>query len=328
MKLVNLNKEQLNSFLRAQEHSSFLQSWEWGEFQESCGNHVFRLGVESDGELVMVINLIKKVLPIGRAYFYAPRFQCKTPNKECYVFFIKEIKKLAKKERVIFLRFEPLEQTQSVNNKERIVKTLDIQPSKTIILDLSRSEEELLGAMHQKTRYNIRLAERKGVEIIETACEKEDFREFWDLMKETVKRDDFRLHSREYYQRMIATDCNLNEGLSIKLFFARFDNKNIATGIFSFFGDTVTYLHGASSNDHRSVMAPYLLQWHVIKLSKGEGYRYYDFYGIDEERWPGVTRFKKGFSSRIIEYPGCFDVVFNRRWYGLYKIMRWIRRML
>lgn len=327
MKIINLNKEQLNNFLRAQEHSSFLQSWEWGEFQEVCGNKVFRLGLEDAGKVVLAITLIKKVLPFGRTYFYMPRFHTLV-NEQQMVFLFDEIKNLAKKENAVFLRFEPLEKYSISDMKYSVFKTIDIQPSKTVVLDLRKGEEEILKAMHQKTRYNIRLAERKGVRMLESNYGESDFKNFWKLMTDTEQRDAFRLHGKNYYQKMINGNLNLKNDLKIKLFFVELENEKIATGLFSFFGDTVTYLHGGSSNQYRNVMAPYLLQWHVIKLAKKEGYKYYDFYGIDEEKWPGVTRFKKGFSSEIIEYPGCFDIVFDKYWYSLYKLMRQVRRML
>ena len=172
--------------------------------------------------------------------------------------------------------------------------------------------------MHQKTRYNIRLAEKKGVEV-HVGGEK-DFEDFWKLMSQTSDRDAFRVHDREYYQKMLAVDHNF-----IKLFCARYQGKLLAASIVSFFGDTVTYMHGASSNEHREIMAPYALQWQVIKIAQEAGYKYYDFYGINEKKWPGVTRFKLGFGGREIDYPGTFDVALN--WmYRLYKVARWIRR--
>ena len=130
----------------------------------------------------------------------------------------------------------------------------------------------------------------------------------------------------------------------IKLYLAEFDpsipqsdseqassgqeRKIIAGNIVSFFGNTATYVHGASSNEYRNVMAPYLLQWEVIKIVQEKGYKYYDFYGIDEKKWPGVTRFKLGFSGNIVEYPGTFDLAFDNLWYNMYKVLRKIRRLV
>jgi peptidoglycan pentaglycine glycine transferase (the first glycine) len=337
------DKKQLDDFVGTQEHAELLQSWEWGEFLSRADGEIRRFGVEENGVLAAVITLVKRPLFLGMNYFYAPR----GPISKCEVleFLLGEIKKIAEKEKVIFLRIEPREK---INNPSFIIyNSLDIQVSKTIILDLTKSEEELLAAMHQKTRYNIRLAEKKGVKIREAGIEtpllsKEGFEggfeKFWSLMSATVNRDGFRLHEKEYYQKMLATE-------NIKLYFGfvprsfsgggdlikvsgEQEEKIICAGIFSFFGDTAVYLHGASSNENREVMAPYLLQWELIKKAKAAGCKYYDFSGIDEKKWPGVTRFKRGFSGEEINYPGTFDVIFSQTLYKFYNFLRIIIRLI
>ena len=374
MKLIELNKEKLDSFLANQDKSQFLQSFAWGEFQEKTGFEVFRYGVEGDGELVAVVSLIKKSLGMRKSYFYAPRgpvfnFQFSISNfqtisndqnskiKKYYNFLFDEIGKMAKKESCIFLRFEPQRKSKVArlpdgqeSRKSKVIKTIDLQPAKTLMLDLGKSEEELLQDMHQKTRYNIRLAEKKGVEVVEVdypprpdghpSREGNLFEEFWKLMSQTGGRDGFRLHSKNYYKKMLdeskvyKVESRKSEvDLSIKLFLAKYQGEVIAGNIISFFGDTVTYMHGASSNEYRNVMAPYILQWEVIKAAKEKGYKYYDFFGIDKDKWPGVTRFKEGFCVKNLEkcqvtYPGTFDLVFSKVWYNAYNILRRIRRVL
>ena len=331
MQVVKItNKEQLNSFVREQRHSQFLQSWEWGEFQKKVAGSVLRLGIQENGQLIAVATIIKKLLPMGKSYFYCPRGPIARNWKlEIRNLLFGKISELAKKEKVIFLRFEPLLdiKSQISNFKFQISKTIDVQPSRTLIMDLSKSEEELLQNMHQKTRYNIRLAERKGARVIEGNIGY--FKNFWQLTSETSQRDKFRLHSRNYYHKMLEIDKNF-----IKLFAAEYsasansgqDKKMIAANIISFFGDTVTYLHGASSNEYRNVMAPHLLQWYCIKLAKERGYKYYDFSGIDENKWPGLTRFKKSFGGEEVQGLGTFDLIFNKKWYSIYRFVRELRR--
>ncbi len=311
------NKEKLNNFLEKQKQSQFLQSWEWGEFQEAVGNTVFRVGVEENEELIAVATLIKKYLPgqKSKAYFFCPR----GPIFQNLEFLFDEIKRLAKKENVIFLRFEPQEKIQNI--KHKVQDTINIQPKKTLILDISKTEEDLLKEMHKKTRYNIRLASKKEVEISE--LKEDEFDELWELIKETSERDGFRSHPRRYYEKMFKLSNDF-----LKFYIAKYEGKIISCLIATFFGDMATYTHGASSNEHRNVMAPYLLQWHTIKEAQKRGIKYYDFHGIDEKKWPGVTKFKKGFGGEIINYPGTFDMVFNSFWYHMYKIARWIRRKL
>ena len=259
--------------------------------------------------------------------------------------FIKKIKDIARQEKSIFLRIEPAQAFlpdcavrrggKAGKPTYQVKKVNDVQPSKTIILDLKKSEEELLSAMHPKTRYNIRLAEKKGVTVREAGAA--EFEIFWNLMQETTGRDGFRAHGKEYYRKMLEVSPhpapplirggNEREGYKVKLYFAEYKDEILAAGIFVFYGDTVTYLHGASTHEHKEIMAPYALHWQMIKLAKKLGYAKYDFYGIDEQKWPGVTRFKRGFGSSEVDYPGCYDVIFDKRWYVVYKLSRGLRRI-
>jgi len=316
------NEDQLNDFVGGQKHSQFLQSWQWGEFQEKVSGIVWRIGVEEGEKLIATVKIIKKSLPIGKSYFYCgrgPVFADGVLNHDSAKLIFDEIEKLAKDEMVMFLRFDPTFSVNEFFSEGQITSTLDVQPSKTLVLDLSKTEEELLKEMHQKTRYNIKLSEKKEVKIIETDINR--FEEFWNLLDQTSGRDNFRPHGRSYYQKMLGLEKNF-----IKLFFAEYNGSPIATGVFSFFGDTVTYLHGGSSNESRELMAPHLLQWHCIKKAKELGFKYYDFHGIDEAKWPGVTRFKKGFGGEEINYPGTFDLIYDQGWYSIYKMVRKVRR--
>ena len=342
MQIINItSKEQLNNFVGTQTRSQFLQSWQWGEFHKIVSGDVFRLGARYNGELVASAIIIKKVLPMGKFYFYCPRGpileKSQIPNPksrrptvsgsrtpqycgasgQILDMLFEEIKRLAQEQGVMFFRFDPI--SQIINSKLQIVETIDVQPSQTSILNLKKSEQELLKAMHQKTRYNIKLAEKKGVKIVEIGLDK--FDEFWKLMCETSDRDSFRTHGIDYYKEMLKLDKDF-----IKLFVAQYRKKTISAVVVSFFGDTATYMHGASSNEHREAMAPHLLQWHCIKLAKDLGYKYYDFYGVDEKKWPGVTRFKKGFAGKTVKYPGTFDFIFDQNWYSIYKMVRKVRR--
>jgi lipid II:glycine glycyltransferase (peptidoglycan interpeptide bridge formation enzyme) len=306
---------------------SFLQSKEWEKFQQSVGYKTFR---------VDDVLLIKKPLGFGRSYFYAPRTGMGDRGRGTEDFFSK-VKELAKKENCIFIRTEPL--APLLVTRYPLHKVTDIQPSQTIILDLTQSEDELLAQMHPKTRYNIRLAEKHGVKVREEymnepASSADKFEKFWNLMQETVGRDGFRSHDKEYYRKMLARNNNgiaspeARNDMNIRLYVAEYEGKTLASGIFVFFNETVTYLHGASTHERKEVMAPQLLHWEIIKLAKNAGYRYYDLYGISETKWPGVTRFKRGFGGKEINYPGCFDVVFSKGWYKFYNLARRIRKLI
>ena len=277
-------------------NNQFLQSLEWEKFQKSLNRKTWRI------EDVLII---KHDLFFNKSYLYCPRCSNKISNT-----FLDQVKQIAKQENSIFLKIEPEDNFQfSIFNFQKSTK--QIQPGKTVILNITKSEDELLNQMHNKTRYNIKLAEKKGIEIKES----DNIDSFFKLLEETSKRDGFHLHPEEYYKKM------LEENL-VKLFIAKYENKIIAANLVCFFNETAIYLHGASDYNHRQLMAPYLLQWKIILKAKELGLKKYDFWGIDEDKWPGVTRFKKGFNGKEISYPGAYDLVYSKIWYWLYKIGR------
>ncbi len=116
------------------------------------------------------------------------------------------------------------------------------------------------------------------------------------------------------------------ESFKNSLFIAEYNSKQIAANMVNIFGQTATYLHGGSDNESRNLMAPHLLQWEQIKFAKAQGCKVYDFWGCDDEKWPGVSRFKKGFGGREIEFCGTHDYVFDKWWYEIYKIARSVLR--
>jgi lipid II:glycine glycyltransferase (peptidoglycan interpeptide bridge formation enzyme) len=302
--------------------AEFLQSYEWGNFLKLSGEEIIRVGVKEGENILLITTLVKKIIFKGFFYLYAPRGPI--GSVKAIEFLFSEIKK--KYPTALFLRVEPLKinSLEFKTFKNNLQKTIDLQPAKTLILDLNYSEEELLNLMHQKTRYNIRLAQKKGVVIKEGKGD--DLKEFWRLLKTTGERDGFRLHSFSHYEKLLK--INETSPGFIKLFLASYEGKNIAAGLFSYYGDKVTYLHGASDNEFRNLMAPYLLQFSLIKKAREENYLYYDFYGIDEKKWPGVTRFKLGYGGRVFEYLGTHDLIFKTSLYKFYQLIRKLRRLI
>jgi lipid II:glycine glycyltransferase (peptidoglycan interpeptide bridge formation enzyme) len=277
---------------------SFLQSNKWADLQKSLGREIWR--IEDN-------NIIRINLPLNKNYLYSPRCGDNFLSDS----FLRKVKEIAKNEKAIFLKVEPASKLKDLK-EIGFIKSHDIQPIKTLILDLVESEEKLLKNMHQKTRYNIRLAGKKGIKIKK---DKKEFEDFWKLIQKTTKRDKFSPHPKEYYKQMLETS-------DIELFVAVYKDKIIAANIILFYNKQTIYLHGASDYEYRNLMASYLLQWHQILEAKRRGCVEYDFWGIDENRWPGVTRFKKGFGGKEIKYPGAYDLVFQPLWYGIYKITR------
>jgi len=356
-------KEDWNRFVIGQ-NGSFLQSYEWGEFQKSVGRQVRYM---EDNEWQALI--IKHELPLGKSYLYCPRgpvvkSEIRNPKSETnyksqITNFLNEIKNLAEQENAIFVRIEPMAGISEEELKEAgFVKTKNVQPARTLILDLNQSEEELLAQMHEKTRYNIGLAARRGVTVKMTEYNEKDFDAFCDLLSATAKRQGIRIFGKEYYRKQLQIGNNaphppLNirgggsqnpphpsfskegeeKGTSLwkreagrdfqnLLFIAEYQDKAIAANMMNVFGQTATYLHGGSDNEFRALMAPHFLQWEQIKYAKNTGCKTYDFWGFDEQKWPGVSRFKKGFGGREVEWCGTHDHIFDKWWYRIYKAAR------
>lgn len=106
------------------------------------------------------------------------------------------------------------------------------------------------------------------------------------------------------------------------LFIAEYQGKTIAANLVNFFGPTATYTHGGWDWEYRSLMAPHLLQWEQIKEAKNRGCKAYDFWGIDKINWPGITRFKKGFGGKEVNYIGTFDLILKQAWYSAYILVK------
>ena len=339
-KLIQAEDLNNDNFISTQKYSAgteFLQSLAWSQIIKQEGANLKFFQVSNEADIVLRAMIISKNFPFlsHLNYGYCPRGPLlkKDLASDLGVGAFKLLMdKIKEESKLVFFRFEPELYLLNSLKKEKInlQKTIDLQPQKTLLINLEQEETEILKAMHQKTRYNIRLAEKKGVVIKEAMFainDKEqlekDFSDFWQLMKKTSKRDDFKIHGSSHYRHLL-----LSGGNSVKLFFAEYEGKRIATAMFSFFGDKVTYLHGASDSEFKSLMAPYLLQFSVIKEAKNKGFKLYDFYGIDEKKWPGVTRFKLGFGGFVYEYAGTYDLVFQPFWYFLYNLMRKVRRLI
>ncbi|MFN3302012.1 MAG: lipid II:glycine glycyltransferase FemX [Patescibacteria group bacterium] len=318
MKIQEIKDEKIwQEFVSSFEMAQFLHSWQWGKFQESLGRKIWRFGVYQNDKLIAALMLIKNNLPFKKNYLYSPRFPILTQTVPAEIF-LNKIEEVAKKENSIFWRVDLF--NADIFKDVKFIKISDLQPSRTIILDLTKSEEEILEGMHPKTRYNIRLAEKRGVRV-KISQKKEEIEIFLKLLEKTAQRDKFKIYPFKYYRKLLQLDKNF-----VKLFLAEYQGKIIAGNLMIFFADTSTYLHGASADEYRNVMAPYLLHWLAIKEAKRMCLKYYDFWGIDEKKWPGVTRFKKGFvnlkTGFEINYPGTFDLVFNQFWYKIYLLAK------
>ena len=311
----------------------FLQSEEWRGFQGSVGRKTHHL----EGNIFWA-NIIEHVLPVVGKYFYVPRGPVMPIHNSQFTIHnqitkqIQEIIDLAKQKKAGWVRIEPAseEVLKNIKNniKYRITKAPhDVQPKEIFVIDIAKSEAELLAEMKSKTRYNIKLAEKKEVKISNDKIKARKYiEEFLRLVKITATRDGIVSHPENYYRQMLETI----PGENLKLYIAEYQDKVIAANLVLFYGDTCTYMHGASDNENRNVMAPYALQWQQIKDAKKNGCTKYDFGGVADanSKWSGITRFKTGFSPETASaiFPGSYDIIINKNRYYLYRLIQKIKK--
>ncbi|MBU0671500.1 MAG: peptidoglycan bridge formation glycyltransferase FemA/FemB family protein, partial [Candidatus Margulisbacteria bacterium] len=195
-----------------------------------------------------------------------------------------------------------------------------VQPRATYFLDLTPDLNDILMGFEEKTRYNIRLAQKKGVVIREDPSEK-GLNNFYDLYKETSGRDKFMIHPLRYYQSI--RELLFKRGLGSN-FIAYYDKKPIAAVIVFCFGSRVWYMYGASASEHRKVMPNHLLHWQIIQWAKAKGLKLYDLWGIPvnpKEGHPlwGVYRFKKGFLGKNVKFIGAYDFPYSPLFYNVFE---------
>jgi lipid II:glycine glycyltransferase (peptidoglycan interpeptide bridge formation enzyme) len=329
IELSSFDKENYNQFVAASPSGSFLQSWEWGEWQSALGRQIFRYKIlDISGTQVAAIQLIKMALPFGKYYLYAPygpvgNAEFRIQNSE----WLQELQKKFKG--VVFIRIEPKDMALPTAHYPLLTKSKNIQPGKTLLIDLNKTQEQLLGEMHHKTRYNIKVAQKHGVEI------KDEFditighglfaKEALNLIAETAHRQGFKDFGVSYYNKMVDFIALKNRGeLKLHIYKAVYLNKILASAIMLDFGKTRTFLFGGSSDEHKNVMAPYLLHWQAILDAKAKGFGIYDFWGTETASGavPGFVRFKLGFGGHEETYGGAYDFVIKKTLYRGYGALR------
>ena len=331
LKTREIERQEFDFISTQRNLSQFLQSSHWQKVEEldGCPTQIIK-AVDNDERTLAAGLFVQKRLFGRKYYWYCPRgpLVVEEDIKHGAMRSIREY--FSQDPDCIFLRIEPTVEF----HEARSVK--EIQPAHTLVINLKDSQEKILASMHSKTRYNINLAERKKIKVIDVVSE-ESLKVFWQLTKETSGRQGINLHQFEHYHHLWDS---FNE--YFHLLIAYHGDKPLAAGLFVNWGDTFTYLHGASTNDNRELMAPYLIQWEGIKLGKKLSCKYYDFYGVAPDYhgpsavefnkfvystshpWAGVSRFKFGFGGERIDFLGTFDLILDPIWYKLYQILRFI----
>ncbi|HHY42713.1 MAG TPA: aminoacyltransferase [Thermoanaerobacterales bacterium] len=334
IKIINQeDKDLFNHFMAWGPKGHVLQSYEWGEVKRHTGWEPIRLLVIDKDKPIAGISILKRRLPIpgfNKCIFYAPRGPVADyTDKDTLKFLFSKVKELAKRHGAILLKIDP--DIKAPN--ETVVKNLrslgftpldsgknfeGVQPKFVFRLDISKPLEDIMAAFHHKTRYNIRLASRKGVTV--KVGNREDLKPFYEILEETCIRDKFLVRGFDYFETL--WDELVEKGLA-RLFMAEYNGRYVAGTLAFIFGDKAWYIYGASSNQDRNVMPNYALQWEMIKWAKENNCTMYDFRGVSGDLSPdnplyGLYRFKKGFSGEFTEFIGEFDLPISPFFYYLW----------
>jgi lipid II:glycine glycyltransferase (peptidoglycan interpeptide bridge formation enzyme) len=291
-----------------------LQTWEWGEFRKKWGNEVVRFPFGQ----ITVHKLPLLPFKIG-VFVKGPK-----PDEKQ----INTLKEYAKTNNIFFVKLEPNyvpENDDKKNNLEKLLKKLGCIKGKrlftpeTFWIDLTKSEEELLKSFSQKTRYNIKLAEKRGVKVYEDNSEKA-FNNYLKLTFETARRQGFFAHTKKYHQLMWKT---LKDSGVTHLMVASYKKEILTTWILFTWKDFLYYPYGASSDKYRNLMANNLMMWEAIRFGKKQNLKTFDLWGKEEGK--GFTKFKEGYNPKVVNFIGTWDLVINKPIYYLYRFIENIR---
>lgn len=321
MTIVNADK--WNQFLNQFPESHILQASEWGELKSGFSWEPARFVHDQTGAQVLF-----RKLPLGFHIAYIP----KGPVGRDWQRLWPEIDRLCLSKKAVFLKVEPDEwedrsDALKPNFSDFIGQAACIQPRRTIVVDLTAAEDQILARMKQKTRYNIRLAVKKDIEVVPS----NDIDAFYRLMTTTGERDQFGIHAQNYYARTLEL---FGKNDKCQLFLAEYQKQPIAGIIVFRQGKRAWYFYGASSDKERNRMPTYLLQWEAMRWAKNTGCEEYDLWGVPDENeqrleeqfesrtdglWK-VYRFKRGFGGELKRSASAWDKVYRP---VLYKFYRW-----
>jgi len=332
MSWIDITEKEKNKFNHLATHP--LQSFEWGEFRKKTNVKVIRRALVENGEILQSFQLTLHPIPhtswnIG----YLPKTTL--PTKKL----VDELRKIGKQYNCIFIQLEPnvvvsTASKQAMHSLGLISSAHPLFTRHTFHIDLTQPDEELLKKMHQKTRYNIKVAQKHGVSVREENTQK-SFDIYWKLTEETTKRQQFYAHSKKYHilQWETLPHTIQKDSLSSHLLFAEYEEKPLTAWIVFVFKDTLYYPYGASSSEHRDVMHSTLMMWEAMQFGKKHHLKTFDLWGAAapntpaSDPWFGFTQFKERFGPTRVEFVGSYDLVIKPILYQGYKLadkLRWL----
>ena len=312
------------NFVQENKESTFLHSWNWGEFNKNTGEKIWRFGVFNN-EKLLAATLVIKVNARRGSFLFVPQGpvisqRLKVESQKLLELFFNYLKDLGEKERVGFIRISPIFENKKENSemfKRAGFKNAPIHmmhPETTWLLDVTKPEDKILKEMRKTHRNLIRRAAKEGVEIIQSADEKY-LKAFYDIHMETVQRHKFVPFSYDYIKSEIDAFKNDNQ---ISIFSAKYKGEIISSAIIVFYGEQAFYHHGSSSSKYYKIPSSYLNLWEAIKEAKKRGKKKFNFYGIVENKpkhpWTGLSKFKKGFGGCQKELLHCQDLPLSKKY--------------
>lgn len=322
------DKEIWNNFCTNSGCYSFLQSWEWSEFQLATESQVFRMGVFDKKNTLRAIALFIKVVAKRGKYLLCPHGPIfnSGENKNVVTAILTFSKELAIKEKCDFVRICSLLEDDQKNAE--LFDELGFSPSPihthpelSWILNIEKNEDELLSDMRKTTRYMIRKAQKENV-VIEQSDEIKTIEKLWPIYKETAQRQKFTPFSKKFLKKEFEIFSKSDQ---VKIFLGKYNGETVVAAMIVFFGDSAFYHHSGSLKKHEKIGISYLLQWEVIKEAKRRGLKKYNFWGISPDEkpshpWAGLSLFKKGFGGYSEHYLRSRDFKLKNKYYLNYLI--------
>lgn len=313
--------ESFDHFIESFAHADITQSFGWGEVKRKAGWTPIRLILtDEQGRIRAAVSVLRHRFPLGRCFLYVPRgpvldYSDLPTMTAAY----RELAELARREGAVFLKVDPpvlrseadvlwfLKDQHFRRARERR-HWGGVQPVAVYRLPLSGSEQEIFGRFHPKTRYNVRLAERKGVRV--RLGGRGDLPRFYGILQETSERQGFGIRSLSYFYDLWDTFVPAGR---IELLLGEANGDALAGALVASFGSTAVYLYGGSRNRQRQLMPAYAVQWQAIRRAIARGSKIYDFLGVSKEMDStdplfGLYRFKRGFRPVYTEWLGEFDL--------------------
>ena len=302
-----------------------LQTWEWGEFRKTTEVKVVRRGIFENENLVSGFQLtIHKIPSTHFTIGYLPKGEL--PTKEV----LEELREIGKDNNCLFIKLEPNILAKNVKIDSPLTKSPHPLFTKySFWLDLTRSEEELMLKMKSKTRYNVRLASRKGVTIVEDNSDTA-FEEYLKLTMETTKRQHFFAHTKGYHRKMWSALYPIGMAHLLK---AVYKGETVVSWVLFLHNDILYYPYGSSASKNKDTMASNLLMWEVIRWGKEHNAKLFDMWGAlgpdpdPKDSWYGFHRFKEGYGATHVEFVGTYDLVLKPVLYRLYNLVFILRQL-